>query len=105
MENIQKYKWLLISSFFSVLTILMVKLYNINSNYLNLLVVALSEIGLIYGYIQLLQKGDLITQFALVKIISILIVILPSIMFFESILTIKKIIGLIFGMIAIYLLN
>ena len=104
-ENIQKYKWLIIASFCSALTVLMVKQYEQLTNYLYLLVVALSEIGLIYGYIQLLQKGDLITEFALVKIISILIVLLPSIMFFGSILTTKKIIGLIFGIIAIYLLN
>jgi multidrug transporter EmrE-like cation transporter len=104
-ENIQKYKWLIIASFCSALTVLMVKQYEQSTNYLYLLVVALSEIGLIYGYIQLLQKGDLITEFALVKIISILIVILPSMMFFGSILTTKKIIGLIFGIIAIYLLN
>jgi multidrug transporter EmrE-like cation transporter len=102
---LQTYKWLLIASFFSALTILMVKQYENSTNYLYLLVVALSELGLIYSYIELLQKGELVTQFALVKIISILIVILPSIMFFGSELTTKKIIGLMFGMIAIYLLN
>jgi len=104
-ENIQKYKWLIIASFFSALTILMVKQYEQTTNYLYLLVVALSEFGLIYSYIELLEKGELVTLFALVKIISILIVIIPGIIFFGSILTTKKIIGLIFGLIAIYLLN
>jgi len=104
-ENIQKYKWLLLASFFSALTILMIKQYEKSINYVYLLVAALSEFGLICSYIQLLKKGDLITQFALVKIISILIVLIPSIIFFNSVLTTKNIIGLIFGMIAIYLLN
>ena len=104
-ENIQKYKWLIIASFFSALTILMVKQYEQSTNYLYLLVVALSEFGLIYSYIELLEKGELVTLFALVKIISILIAIIPGIIFFGSILTTKKIIGLIFGLIAIYLLN
>ena len=104
-ENIQKYKWLIIASFFSALTILMVKQYEQSTNYLYLLVVALSEFGLIYSYIELLKTGELVTLFALVKIISILIVIIPGIIFFGSILTTKKIIGLIFGLIAIYLLN
>jgi|LakMenEpi03Aug12_release.lakeMendotaPanAssembly.Ray.scaffolds.fasta_scaffold1050635_1 hypothetical protein len=104
-ENIQIYKWLLLASFFSALTILMVKQYEKSMNYLYLLVVALSEFGLIYSYIELLKKGELVTQFALVKIISILIVIILGIIFFGTGLTTKKIIGLLFGMIAIYLLN
>ncbi len=104
-EKFLTYKWLLLASFFSALTILMVKQYEKSSNYWYLLVTALSEIGLIYSYIQLLKNGDIITQFALVKIVAILIVLIPGIMFFNSILTTKQIIGLIFGMIAIYLLN
>jgi uncharacterized protein (UPF0333 family) len=55
-----------------------------------LLVAVLSEYGLIYSYIQLLKKGDIVTEFALVKIIAILIVIIPSILLFESNLTIEK---------------
>jgi multidrug transporter EmrE-like cation transporter len=105
-ENfLQTYKWLLLASIFSALTVLMVKEYEKNSKYWPLLVATLTEIGLIYSYIQLLKKGDLITQFALVKIISILLVLIPGIVFFNSVLTTKNIIGLIFGMIAIYLLN
>ena len=104
-ENIQKYKWLLLASFFSALTILMIKLYEKSINYFYLLVAALSEFGLIYSYIELLEKGELVTQFSLVKIISILIVLIFGIIFFGSELTTKKIIGLIFGMIAFYLLN
>jgi len=105
LENIQTYKWLLFASFFSALTILMVKQYEKNTNYLYLLVISLSEFCLIYSYIELLKKGELITQFALVKIISIFIVIIPGIIFFNSVLTIQKIIGLLFGIIALYLLN
>jgi multidrug transporter EmrE-like cation transporter len=105
MENIQKYKWLLLASFFSALTVLMIKQYEKSTNYWYLLVAALAEFGLICSYIKLLKNGDLITQFALVKIISILIVLIPGIVLFNSVLTTKNIIGLIFGMIAIYLLN
>lgn len=52
----------------------------------------------------MLQNGDILTGFSLVKIISILIVIFPSIMFLDVELTNKKIIGLIFAFVAIYLL-
>ena len=103
-ENIQLYKWLLIASFFSALTIISIKYSLKNKNKYLLLVTTLSEIGLIYSYIQMLQTGDILTGFSLVKIISILIVLFPSIMFLEVELTNKKTIGLIFAFIAIYLL-
>lgn len=103
-ENIQLYKWLLIASFFSALTIISIKYSLKHKNKYLLLVTTLSEIGLIYSYIQMLQFGDILTGFSLVKIISILIVIFPSIMFLDVELTNKKIIGLIFAFVAIYLL-
>jgi hypothetical protein len=106
-ENIQKfglYKWLLIASFFSALTIISIK-YHLKYPDINLLLVTiLSEIGLIYSYINMLQNGDILTGFSLVKIISILIVLFPSILFLDVELTNKKIFGLIFAFISIYLL-
>jgi hypothetical protein len=93
------------SIIFSALTIISIK-YSLKNKYL-LLVTTLLEIGLIYSYIQMLQTGDILTGFSLVKIISILIVLFPSIMFFEVELPKgykKKTIGLIFAFIAIYLL-
>ena len=105
MENIQKYKWHIIASFCSALTIIVIKYYEIYSYAWFLLVAVLSEYGVIYSYIQLLKKGDIVTEFAIVKIIAIFIVIIPSILLFESNLTIEKTIGLILGIISIYLLN
>ena len=54
----------------------------------------------------MLQTGEILTEFSLVKIISILIVLFPSIMFLEVELPkgYKKISGLIFAFKAIYLL-
>ena len=104
-KNIQINMLLFLASFFSALTIIIIKQYEKSSNIWLLLAVALSEIGLIYSYIQLLKSDNIITLFGLVKIIAILMVIVPGIIFFESKLTIKQIIGLIFAVIAIYLLN
>jgi len=102
--NIQMYKWLLLSSFFSALTIISIKYSLQYKNKYLLLVTTLSEICLIYSYINMLQNGDILTGFSLVKIISILIVLFPSIMFLDVELTNKKIFGLIFAFTAIYLL-
>ena len=98
------YKWLLLSSFFSALTIISIKYSLQYKNKYLLLVTTLSEICLSYSYINMLQNGDILTGFSLVKIISILIVLFPSIMFLDVELTNKKIFGLIFAFTAIYLL-
>ena len=106
-ENIQNfkfYKWLLLASFFSALTIISIKYHLKYPDTYLLLVTVLSEIGLIYSYINMLQNGDILTGFSLVKIISILIVLFPSILFLDVELTNKKIFGLIFAFISIYLL-
>ena len=104
-ENIQMSKWLFFSSFFSALTIIIIKQYEKTANNWLLLVTALSETGLIYSYIKLLKTDDILTQFALVKIIAIIMIIAPSILLFGSEVTTNKIIGLIFAIIAIYLLK
>lgn len=102
--NFQTQRWIFIAAFFSAFTVLTIKHYEKNGGPLLLLVALASEVALIYSYIQLLKSGDVLAQFALVKIISILIVVIPTTFFFGSVLTIPKIFGLIFGLIAIYLL-
>jgi multidrug transporter EmrE-like cation transporter len=104
-ENIQSYKWIFMASFLSALTIIIIKYYNTNKHNLWLLVALLSEIGLVYSYIQLVKTDDVLTQFSLVKTLAILMVIIPSMLFFDSKLTVRKIIGLMFGIATIYLLK
>lgn len=103
-ENIQIYKWILIASFFSAITIISIKYYLIEENIFLLLITILSEIGLIYSYIQMFENYNLLIGFSLVKIISILIVLIPSILFLNVKLTNTKIVGLIFALVSIYLL-
>jgi multidrug transporter EmrE-like cation transporter len=104
-ENIQLSKWLFFSSFFSALTIIIIKQYEKTANNWLLLVTALTETGLIYSYIKLIKNDDILTQFALVKMVAIIMIIAPSILLFGSEVTTNKIIGLIFAIIAIYLLK
>jgi len=104
-KNIENYKWLLLSSFFSALTIIIIKYYDSFKNNWFLLVALLSECGLIYSYIHLLEVGNILIQFSLVKIIAILLVAIPSILLAWTELTTSRIFGIIFGIIAIYLLK
>jgi len=97
--------WLLIGAFFSALTVILVKFYDNKHNNLFLLGVFLSECSLIYSYVQLLKMDNILTQFSLVKIIAILLVAIPSILFSWTKLTTSKSLGILFGAIAIYLLK
>ena len=96
---------LLLASFFSAITALSIKYSLSSSNPYYLLVTILSEIGLISSYYYLLDKSDILSQFALVKIISVLIIIIPSMILFGVKLTKTKLIGLLLSFIAIYLLH
>ena len=104
-ENIKINCWVVMAAFFSTLTIIITKYYVNNGNLSLLLVALVSEACLIYCYIQTLYKKDIVTEFALVKILAILFVIIPSMIFFNTKLTSKIILGLFFACIAIYLLH
>ena len=69
--NIQMYKWLLLSSFFSALTIISIKYSLQYKNKYLLLVTTLSEICLIYSYINMLQNGDILTGFSFASCVTI----------------------------------
>jgi hypothetical protein len=103
--NISIDKWIILSAFFSTLTVVLVKFY-IDTKDVWLLAAALaSEAGLIYGYVNILENKEILTQFAVVKIIAIILSILPSIVIFGSRLTLKIVLGLIFACVSIYLLH
>jgi len=104
-ENIQTNFLLFIAAVFSALTIILIKYYVKTSKNIVLLGVLMSELFLICSYIKLLQNGNVVTQFALIKIIAIFFVTLTGIIFFGSKLTNYNILGLILGIMSIFLLN
>jgi len=98
------YVWIIIASLFSTLFIAMIKLYDQGHNNLFLLFAILSQFGSLYSYIRLLDYDDILTLFIVVKILAILLVTLIGILFFSYKLTNRKIIGIVFGIIALYLI-
>lgn len=104
-QVIHKYKWLLIAAIFSAITIISIKYHLIYPGEYILLVTLLSEVGLIYSYIQLLQLENILVGFSLVKILSILIVLISSLLFLDVKLTNRKILGLLIAFVSLYLLE
>jgi drug/metabolite transporter (DMT)-like permease len=104
-KNIQNYLWLIFSAFFGALTIVIVQYYQHVKKHWLLVVALLSEAILIYGYTHILQYSDILTQFSLVKIISIAMIAFASLFIFKNGLSNRKAMGLFFAMAAIYLLR
>ena len=59
---------------------------------------------IIYFYIKILNENDLASSFAIVKVLSIIIVIIFSILFYKEELDSSQIIGILLAMISIGLL-
>ena len=97
--------WLILSALFSALTILVIKHYSNDKNIGLLAIAFISEMLLIYSYLQLVKNTNVLVDFALVKIIAILFVWLVSVGIFENKLSAKQIIGVSLSIIVLYLLQ
>jgi multidrug transporter EmrE-like cation transporter len=97
--------WLILSALFSALTILVIKHYSVDKNIGLLAIAFISEMLLIYSYLQLVKNTNVLVDFALVKIIAILFVWLVSVCIFENKLSAKQIIGVLLSIIVLYLLQ
>ena len=97
-------KWIYISAFFSSLIIILIRgYYEYNSSYL-LLMTIVCQLVLIYSYFNVFKNKEMVSQYFIVKILPGLLLIIPSIYLFNGTLTLRKIIGIIVGIIAILLL-
>ena len=80
------------------------KLTHPDTIYIFILGAAIASMILLFLYTKIFDGHDIGTFYALSKILSIIVVIFSGILFFEEILTTKKIMGIIFAIIAIVLL-
>jgi len=60
---------------------------------------------LILGYIVILQKGLMSRIYPMAKVISVIIVVLLSIVIFKEKLDLKYLVGILLGLVSIYLLS
>ena len=96
--------WVYISAFFSSAIIILIRsYYEYNSNYL-LLMTIFCQLALIYSYFNIFKNKEIVSQYFIIKILAGLLLIIPSIYLFNGELTFRKIIGIIVGIIAIFLL-
>ena len=104
-ENKELYKWVTISSFCSALPIIFIKLFFIFDYNSFILIAIFFQLAATVSYIKLFSMGDILLLFVLVKLFSVLIVFIASIVFFKTKLTLRTILGISFAIASIYLLE
>ena len=96
---------LLLQIIISIIPLALIKKYILNGNMLLLVLCLLFYSVMIAIYIKLLRNDGLSKVYTLVQILQVILVVLMGILFFNEKLSLNIIIGLLFGIVAIYLLN
>ena len=96
---------LLLQIIISIIPLALIKKYILNDNTWLLILCLLFYSVMIAIYIKLLRNDGLNKVYTLVQILQVILVVLMGILFFNEKLSLNIIIGLLFGIVAIYLLN
>jgi multidrug transporter EmrE-like cation transporter len=98
---------LFLATIIAIMPIFLIKYYILYGNYIYIGLSILSYLLLLNIYIKLFSKSDneISTLYVILQILQILIVVIFGLIFLKEKSNIKKIIGIIMGMISIYLLT
>lgn len=94
-----------IASFLSAFTLPFLKQYLEANNYFFLALAIVFHFLLLILYIKLLQVDNMSQTYAIIKVLSIIMIIIIGVLFFNEKVNKKILFGIIFAIAAIYLLN
>jgi multidrug transporter EmrE-like cation transporter len=97
--------WITIAASCAASLVSFVKLYIKSKNFKWVILSFISYVILFFAYSIILVKGDVIIIYSIVKILSILIVVLCGVLIFKEKINLKIGLGILFGLISIYLLS
>lgn len=97
--------WFLIAAIAAAIPIPFIKEYTETKNSLWIFLSAVSYSILILAYSIILSQKDITIIYPLLKVLSVLIVILTGILYFKNTIDIETGIGVLFGIISIYVLS
>jgi len=103
--DLQYVFWLLMGALTSAFPILFIKYYDATKEFYWIIFTILCYIFLTYVYVHILKTKDFATQYILIKVLSILLVLMFSIFLYNNKLDTKTIIGILLGITSIYLLS
>lgn len=84
--------------------VFLVRKYIVTKNFKYIIIAILIYVFELVAYIKLFERGNIPIYFSISKILSIIFVVIVFVIFFSTKLNFKKIIGLLLGSIAIFLL-
>jgi multidrug transporter EmrE-like cation transporter len=94
----------LCASIVAILPIVFIKQYIITKQIYNLILAFILYVFLLLSYVKLFETEQVSSTYTILQILQILIMIVVGLMIFNESLTINKILGIIFGIVSIYLL-
>jgi uncharacterized membrane protein len=99
--------WIFIGVILSAIPAALIKMYTSENekNYTYVIISVISYLFLIYVYTIVLSNGNVTIIYTIIKVLSILLIALIDVTMFKSVLTIKKILGLILATISVILLS
>ncbi len=96
--------WIIIATIIALIPILLIKQYIITKNFNYLILALLTYIVLIICYINIFSHNIISTTYTILQILQILTMVIIGIILYKENINFNKIIGLILGIISIYLL-
>jgi multidrug transporter EmrE-like cation transporter len=97
--------WVLLGALASAIPVTLIKIYTETKQNFLLFLSVISYLLAIISYVNVFEKGDIITFYIIMKILSDMLVILSGILFFSEKLTIKKGFGILLAILAVYLVS
>lgn len=96
--------WLFISTIIALLPLIFIKKYIQNQQIIYLVIAMILYFLLMLSYIKLFETTELSSTYTILQILQILIVLFIGVFLFNESLTMNKIIGVILGLLSVYLL-
>lgn len=92
---------IIIASIIAILPLYFIKKYIQTNKYIYIYITILLYYILTFLYIKIFRKGEMSSYYIILQILQILIVVIMGLTLFNETINIKKIIGIIFGIISI----
>jgi len=97
--------WIITAAILAALPVPFIKNYIATKNYIWIFLSVISYLILIMAYANLFSGQNIVAVYSLIKILSIIIVTVFGIVLFKNKLTVSLIVGILFGIVSIYLLS
>jgi len=99
------YVWFPVAAIAAALPIPFIKQYTLTHNFMWIILSAISYGVLMLAYSIILRDKNITIVYPILKVLSVMIVVIAGALYFYNALDIQSILGIIFGVISIYILS